>query len=298
MTFSCNPIDLDRTYSLEEFEKINDALKTNEFQINGTPVSHFDRDVKGHLVPMPQSPIQKELVVGEIFRQLANWNIQTGQNGAPTTSQGGFDFGEGIRAPDVAFTPSYIYRDLDENQLNTFQGELFSPTFVVEVENVSKKGKLNELIKKFKTTYFPAGVQLGWLVDPINTVIYVFETDSDNIVRCRRHAWYDNVGNPTVVGGRDVLPGFKLQLWKISEAISQVRLSYYFCHANPLIWIGYRNLQSQNLRATTEKLLVRNVMKPSTTHTSFLSTLRMNMRVESASNPRKVLLHPLCVLDI
>ena len=258
-TFSYNPDDPDRAYSLKEFEGINDSLKVHEVEIDGIPVSHFDRDEKGQLIPMPQTPILKEVAVGEIFRQLANWNIQTRQNGAPTTSQGGFYFGEEIRAPDVAFTPSEVYRGLNEDQLHTFQGALFSPTFVVEVENVAAMRKLNQLTDKFKTTYFPAGVELGWLVDPVNQEIYVFRRDKDGVVRRRSHNWYDGEGNPTVVDGRDVLPGFKLQMWKIDEAISQVRLSYCSCHANVLIWIGHRNLQSRDLRAIKKTSLARNV---------------------------------------
>jgi len=219
-TFNYNP---DRTYSLKEFEEINDFLKTHEVQIKDMPVSHFDRDSKGHLIPMPQTPIQIEVAVGEIFRQLLNWNIHTRQNGAPTASQGGFNFGERIRAPDVSFTPSNIYRGLDNNQLDTFQGNPFCPTFVVEVEDLSVTRKLNELSDIFKTMYFPAGVKLGWLVDPINWDIYVFKRDRDDVVRRYYHAWYDNNGVPTVVDGLEVLPGFQLQLWKIAEAISQVR---------------------------------------------------------------------------
>lgn len=215
--------DPDKIYSLEEFEEMNDSLRIDAIKINGEPVSHFDRDSEGHLIPMPQTPIVKEAAAGEIFRQLANWNIRSRQNGVPTMSQGGFKFGERIRAPDIAFTPSEIYRGLDDNQLYTFRGEHFSPTFVVEVEDLSLAEKLKDLTDKLKSTYFPAGVKLGWIVDPINRDIYVFKRDRDNVVRRRYHAWYDENGNPTVVDGHDVLPGFKLRLWKIDEAISQAR---------------------------------------------------------------------------
>jgi len=166
---------------------------------------------------MPQTP-----AAGEIFGQLRSWNIQTRQNGVPTMSQGGFNFGGRIQAPDVSFTPSDIYRGLDNNQLDTFQGDPFCPTFVVEVEDLSVTRKLNELTDKFRTTYFPAGVKLGWLVDPINWNIYVFKRDRDDVVRRYYHAWFDDDGVSTVLDGRDVLPGFQLQLWKIAEAISQV----------------------------------------------------------------------------
>ncbi|CAB4431933.1 unnamed protein product [Rhizophagus irregularis] len=41
------------------------------------------------LLSIPQSPIANEAVVHEISRQLGNWNVETGQNGIVTTSQGG-----------------------------------------------------------------------------------------------------------------------------------------------------------------------------------------------------------------
>ncbi|RUO96725.1 hypothetical protein BC936DRAFT_141556, partial [Jimgerdemannia flammicorona] len=160
----------------------------------------------------------KELAVEEIGRQLGNWNIQTRQNGAVTSSQGGFNLsttgGRTIRAPDVAFTPSGTYRILSHQQLMTFQGQAFHPTFVVEVEDVSAASKFEELKDKFETYYFPAGVQLGWLVDPVNRNVYVLKKDTNGVVRCRDKGWRD-------VAGGDVLPDFVLKIWKIDEATSQ-----------------------------------------------------------------------------
>src|SRR5205085_7869158 len=102
---------------------------------------HFELDSKGRLIPMPQTPIFKELAVGNIFGQLDRWNIRSRQNGGVTISQGGFNLsttgGRTIRAPDVAFTPSATYRNLTQQQLMTFQGRAFHPSFVVEVEDVS-----------------------------------------------------------------------------------------------------------------------------------------------------------------
>jgi Uma2 family endonuclease len=75
--------------------------------------------------------------------------------------------------------------------------------------------KLNELTAKFKETYFPAGVQLGWLIDPINKKIFVFKRDRNGLVRRYSHSWSD-------VSGGDVLPGFLLKISNIDEAVSQV----------------------------------------------------------------------------
>jgi len=208
----------DHTYTFKQFEKLNDWLKTNELVIDKTPINHFELDSNGRLIPMPQTPYGKELAVGEIYAQVRNWNIQTRQNGGVTTSQGGFNIsttgGRTIRAPDVAVTPKETHRSLDQQQFWTFRGQAFHPTFVVEVEDVSTASKFEELKDKFKSDYFPAGVELGWLVDPVNRNIYVFKEDINGVVRCLNKEWRN-------VAGGDVLPGFELEVWQIDEAISQ-----------------------------------------------------------------------------
>ncbi|CAG8632275.1 3323_t:CDS:2, partial [Paraglomus occultum] len=190
-----------------------------ELLIDNTPINHFELDKKGRLIPVPQTPIFKAATVGEIFYQVSNWNIYTRQNGVVTCSQEGFNLstpgGRTIRAPDVAFTPSETYRNLTHQQLLTFQGQAFHPTFVVEVEDVSADSKLDALKEKFKSDYFPAGVKLGWLVDPVNKNIYVFKRNTNGIVRCLSKGWRDVIGE-------DVLPGFVLKVWNIDKATSQL----------------------------------------------------------------------------
>ena len=210
------------TYSLAEFEEVNSSTRAHEVMIDDTPISHFELDSKKHLIPMPQTPIEKEAAVMEIARQLANWNIQSRQNGVCTLSQGGFNFNGAILAPDVAFTPKEVYRALDEKQRRTFQGDPFSPTFAVEVEDLIATGKLSDLTHKFKDMYFPASLELGWLIDPINKEVFVFKRDKDGTVRRHKHAWYDTDGIATVLDGHNILPGFELGLWQIDEALSQV----------------------------------------------------------------------------
>ncbi|CAJ0834163.1 10983_t:CDS:2 [Entrophospora sp. SA101] len=90
-------LDFNSTYTFEEFELINEQLKTHTLEIEGNPVNLFELD-KGKLLPMPQNPISKEAVVCEISRQLSNWNVQTRENEIITTSQGGFDFNISGRA--------------------------------------------------------------------------------------------------------------------------------------------------------------------------------------------------------
>ncbi|CAJ0924372.1 6152_t:CDS:2 [Entrophospora sp. SA101] len=129
-----NNLNLDRSYTLEEFEFINDQLKTRILEIDGHPVNLFDLDKNGKLIPMPQSPYSREKVVAEIVRQLSNWNIWTRQNGGVTSSQGGFDFdvggGKTIRAPDIAYAPKEIDCQLDAQQ-NWSLKVILSPLYLL-----------------------------------------------------------------------------------------------------------------------------------------------------------------------
>jgi len=221
-------LDFSRTYSFEEFESINEQLKTSTLEVNGQPVNLFDLDENGKLVPMPQATHCMEVTVGEITRQLGNWNIQTRQNGDIKTAQGGFNFNVGgqrtIRAPDVSFTPKAVSRQLTELQRWTFQGRPFTPTFVVEVGDTAIRSTFEELDDKFKREYFAVGtsVQLGWLVDPKNRRIWVYKRNQHGNVFRHEHVWKD-------VSGDDVLPRFILKLWKIEEAISQVASLLFPC---------------------------------------------------------------------
>ncbi|PKY46792.1 hypothetical protein RhiirA4_520707 [Rhizophagus irregularis] len=202
-------LDLTHIYTPEEIEYINEHLKTH---IN------FEN---GRLLPISQSPIANEAVVHEISRQLGNWNVETGQNGIVTTSQGGYNFSvsgqKKIRAPHIAFIPENIYSSLNKTQLLTFLGQPFTPIFVAEVVNVSKEAIFNEVDIRFKNDYFAMGtsVKLGWLIDPRNHMIWTYEKDDDdeNVTRQKRK-WED-------LDGGDILPDFTLDIEFVEKIISQ-----------------------------------------------------------------------------
>jgi Uma2 family endonuclease len=139
-------LDFRRVYTFEEFKYTNEQFKTRTIQHNGKPTNLFEYE-NGKLIPMPQTPYAREKVVPEIGRQLANWNIETHQNGGVTSSQGGFNFNvEGqrtIQVPDVAFTPRQTDRNLSALQNWTFQGQPFTPIFVIEVDHI----EMNQISK-------------------------------------------------------------------------------------------------------------------------------------------------------
>ncbi|RGB31624.1 hypothetical protein C1646_744316 [Rhizophagus diaphanus] len=200
-------IDLKKVYTFEEFEYINDQLKTRTIQLNGKPVNLFEYE-NGKLISMPQTPYARVKVVSEIARQLANWNIETHQNGGVTSSQGGFNFNVGgqrtIRAPDVSFTPKLTDRNLNGLQNWTFQGQPFTPIFVVEGTSVELRflvsigqDENNQLVKNIHSW--------RWY-------------ENSDTVRYYEHGWRDM---NTTVNGQEILPGFILDVEMIEEAISQ-----------------------------------------------------------------------------
>ncbi len=65
-------LDLKRNYTLKEFEYINDQLKNHTLKFDEKPVNLFKPDENGHLVPMPQTPICRAVIVAEIAHQLSN----------------------------------------------------------------------------------------------------------------------------------------------------------------------------------------------------------------------------------
>jgi Uma2 family endonuclease len=157
----------------------------------------------------------------------ANWATGTStlrKNGVVTSSQGGFLLSHGtIRAPDVAFTPHATHSTLTQQQLLSFQGAPFSPVFVVEVDDLTNQRKLDSLTKKINETYFPSGVQLAWFVNATHQLFFTFSSTTAGVVRRYSHQWLDEEGEPAVVRGGDVLPGFRLELSRINNAISPAR---------------------------------------------------------------------------
>ncbi|PKY46622.1 hypothetical protein RhiirA4_444419 [Rhizophagus irregularis] len=225
-------IDLKKVYTFEEFEYINDQLKTRTIQLNGKPVNLFEYE-NGKLIPMPQTPYARGKVVLEIGRQLANWNIETHQNGGVTFSQGGFNFNVGgqrtILAPDVSFTPKQTDRNLNSLQNWTFQGQPFTPIFIVEVDFIETEAQFQVFDDRFRNKIFAQGtaVELGFLVstgqDENNQLVGNIHSwrryENSDTVHHYEHGWRDM---NTTVNGQQILPGFILDVEMIEKAISKI----------------------------------------------------------------------------
>ncbi|EPZ33248.1 hypothetical protein ROZALSC1DRAFT_31098 [Rozella allomycis CSF55] len=213
--------DLDKKYTLQEFIALNEQTDF-PIEIDGEIVSGFELLEDGRLLPTPQTPPFKEwavLEIGAILRDYAKSKICPGN---VTSSQGGYKFaqynlevndGHGhirtiIRAPDIAFVPRNVARNLDANQLFTFKGEPFTPTFVIEVEDISTTSRYEKIKKKICEEYFSvnSSIRLAWLIDPQNKIAVEFYRNALGKLVWKYH-------NPWVnLSGRDTLPQFTLRV--------------------------------------------------------------------------------------
>ncbi|RUS18314.1 hypothetical protein BC937DRAFT_88929 [Endogone sp. FLAS-F59071] len=210
-------LDLSRTYTENELEDINEWLKTKNVGLDvesakqynfDVPIDHFELSPTGKLIPKKEAPIEKEAIVEGIILQLRKWITETKYNGDISSSFRVLAVSNGptIPGPDIALIPR-----ASNGQLNT---KIFNPIFVIEVENVTRKPKLEVLIKKYKTYYFTSNIKLVWLIDPINQNIYRLVEEKDGIVRSRKRGW-------DVISAGDILPNFTLNLKVLNAAVSQ-----------------------------------------------------------------------------
>lgn len=134
-------------------------------------------------------------IAGEFFAHLREHVRATGL---------GWTFGDGagfvlfddratVRSPDAAF----IRRDRLPELTDHFVPA--APDLAVEV--LSPSDRIPEALAKV-TMYLQAGVQLVWLVDPLERSVTVFRADASP----------KTLGAGDTLEGKDVLPGFRLPL--------------------------------------------------------------------------------------
>jgi Uma2 family endonuclease len=92
------------------------------------------------------------------------------------------------------------------NALSPSEKQKFSrvvPDFVIELRSPSDS--LQDLQNKM-TEYLENGVQIGWLIDPLEQKVHIY----------RKGGGVEVLENPEMVSGEDVLNGFELnvrQIW-------------------------------------------------------------------------------------
>jgi len=166
------------------------------------PELAIERSAKGALIFM--SPVGGESGNREIEFgiDLGIWNRQA-ELGKVFSSSTIFKLpGGGDRSPDAAWVELSRWENLTPEQRKKFPP--IAPGFVMELR--SRTDDLPTLQEKMQE-YMESGVKLGWLSNPQDQQVEIYQQGRDKEVRSL----------PTELSGEPVLPGFILQVQRFED---------------------------------------------------------------------------------
>ncbi len=166
------------------------------------PDCFLEYTAEGTVLIMPPTDPSSSARVAEALYQLMAWakRRSTGIVGGP---DGGFFFPDGSRrSPDAAW---YNAERWQKAQRPGTLFPVFAPEFVIEVR--SPKQRARPLREKMDE-YIANGVQLGWLIDPIEGTVTIYRTGREP----------ELLNHPESVSGEGPVDGFVLDLTGILTA--------------------------------------------------------------------------------
>ena len=160
----------------------------------------IERNKSGELLIMPPTGGTTGNRSGSVFGELYIWARQDG-TGMCFDSSTGFKLSMGDKSPDASWIKLERWNALSPEQKQKFAP--ICPDFVVELRSASDN--LKPLQEKMQEYMREPGVQLGWLIDRKNRIVYIYRPGLPE----------ECLENPATVSGDPVLPGFVLNMSKI-----------------------------------------------------------------------------------
>jgi Uma2 family endonuclease len=153
----------------------------------------------GRIIVMPPKDPESGALGAEVAAQLGNWAHDQG-NGHVCGPDPGFFFRDGSRrSPDAAWFDDARWRAAKKPRVRF---PVFAPDFVIEVRSPDDRiGALREKMQE----YIANGVQLGWLIDPMERRVTIYSGGQPPRV----------LKNPATVAGEGPVAGFVLSLERI-----------------------------------------------------------------------------------
>ena len=153
--------------------------------------------VKGELIPMPPT----SGVHGEISSNI-HWHlyshVRANQLGRVYIADTGFQIGERVLMPDIAFVST---ARLPDDRHKAFS---IPPDLAVEV--VSRTDILHRVEEK-AFAYLEAGTQIVWVLKPVSETVMVYRSKTDiRVLTCE-----------DTLTGEDVVEGFSCQVAQLFE---------------------------------------------------------------------------------
>ena len=153
--------------------------------------------VKGALIPMPPTSGEH----GDISSNI-NWyldsHVRTNQLGRVYTSDTGFQIGERVLMPDIAFVS---LARLPEDRQKAFS---IPPDLAVEV--VSRTDIQYNVVEK-ALVYLSSGVRLVWVIESVAKTVTVYRSETD----------IELLTSDDSLSGEDVIEGFSCQVAQLFE---------------------------------------------------------------------------------
>lgn len=151
----------------------------------------------GDLIVMPGTGFETGRRNSYLTSKLDTWARADG-SGAACDSSTIFVLPNGARRmPDASWVKRERWEHLSAQQRERFGS--FCPDFVIELR--SPADRATELCDKV-VEYMENGASLGWLIDPFERRVYIYETGRELLI----------LQNPETVSGEPILPGFTLNL--------------------------------------------------------------------------------------
>ena len=153
--------------------------------------------VKGELIPMPPTSGQHGNITTNLVVPLGVY-VREHQLGRVYTADTGFQVGERMLIPDVAF--------LSNANMPDDLGKAFPIPPDLAVEVVSPSDALSRVAEK-ALAYLQAGTRLVWVIEPVAQVVLIYRSKTD--IEVLTH-------NDTLTG-EDVVEGFSCQVAALFE---------------------------------------------------------------------------------
>ncbi|MEO1394398.1 MAG: Uma2 family endonuclease [Cyanobacteria bacterium J06634_5] len=185
------PTELSLRVTQQQFEAI--ALANRELKLECTAA--------GELILNPPTGGETGHRNIKIAYFLVKWIEEQGGYGVPFDSSTGFILPNGAnRSPDAAWLKTNRWQALSKAEKTGFIP--LCPDFVIELR--SQTDSLSKLQNKMQE-YMGNGTQLGWLIDPQNKQVEIYQINQAVEV----------LENPEVLSGGTVLSGFALDLKRV-----------------------------------------------------------------------------------
>ena len=153
--------------------------------------------VKGELIPMPAASAEHGIVSARVFLHLGLY-VREHQLGEVVTPDTGFQVGERVLKPDIAFlSTAHLPDDLSK----AFP---VPPDLAIEV--VSPSDAFRRVIEK-AFAYLEAGTQIVWVIEPGSKTVTVYRSETDIKLLTREDT----------LAGEDVVEGFSCQVAQLFE---------------------------------------------------------------------------------